>query len=105
MADYKLFPGDPRGQRCSGCQESLRSTTWSPRPRRTASYRLLEFASSLLPRDEDLILTPPISLSQHPADILRDLEQEAVVLARLHLKIQDQLHRLQLEEMAIRKTA
>jgi hypothetical protein len=51
------------------------------------SFRLIVF---LLPRG-DLILSPPINMNQHPADILCDLEQEALVLKRLRARVAEQV--------------
>lgn len=79
------------GQRRWGCARSVRYGSQPLDP------------ASLSPSEEDLILSPPVALNQHPADILRDLEQEATVLQRLQARITDQLLRLQEEEATLRK--
>ena len=68
---------------------------------RSAAFYL--FVVLILCREDELLLSPPVALNQHPSDLLRDLEQEAGVLQRLHTRITDQLHRLMDDEANLRK--
>ncbi len=50
---------------------------------------------------EGVLLSPPVSLNQPPAVLLRDLEQEALVLRGLRTHITEQLSRLQFEAFVL----
>lgn len=72
-------------------------------PREVYDASPWQFTTHSPRRDDDFLLSPPVAVNQHPADILRDLEQEATVLQRLQMRMNEQLLRLQDEEAALRK--
>lgn len=60
MASYRLYDGDPRGKRCNGCQEPLRSTEiiYEWRGRLYALGCFLDVLTAIAPPDA-VYYTPP----------------------------------------------